>query len=150
MFCKWFIGSIPYIFDSDFQVETTLHEMMHAAGSLHEQSRLQDREFFISTIWPRTSSAINFFGYQLTNAREYDLGSVLQYNLYVSVAKSRDMLVTFTIWWDALYIHVHPFLIKEGKGFWYLSCWVWIIGAADMTKHNRLSSRSLYKRLPFD
>lgn len=113
MFCKQFIDNSQYIFDYDFQVETTLHEMMHAAGSLHEQSRLQDREFFISTIWPRTSSAINFLGYQLANAREYDLGSVLQYNIYVSVAKSRDMLVTFTIWWDAFYIHVHPFLIKK-------------------------------------
>lgn len=131
MFCKHFIENSQYIFDYDFQVETTLHEMMHAAGSLHEQSRLQDREFFISTIWPRTSSAINFFGYQLANAREYDLGSVLQYNIYVSVAKSRDMLVTFTIWWDAFYIHVHPFLIKKkGQGFWYLGCWLWILSAA--------------------
>lgn len=116
MFCKQFIDNSQYIFDYDFQVETTLHEMMHAAGSLHEQSRLQDREFFISTIWPRTSSAINFFGYQLANAREYDLGSVFQYNIYVSVAKSRDMLVTFTIWWDVFYIHVHPFLIKKRSG----------------------------------
>lgn len=89
--------------------------MMHAAGSMHEQSRLQDREFFISTIWPRTFSAINFFGYQTTNAREYDLGSVLQYNLYVSVAKSRDMLVTCAIVRVALYTHVHPLLIKKVK-----------------------------------
>lgn len=72
-------------------VETTLHEMMHAAGSMHEQSRLQDREFFISTIWPRTFSAINFFGYQTTNAREYDLGSVLQYNLYYFTLVDPDL-----------------------------------------------------------
>eukprot|EP00105_Crassostrea_gigas_P035382 XP_019919530.1 PREDICTED: neurogenic locus notch homolog protein 1 [Crassostrea gigas] len=64
-------------------VDTALHEMLHAAGTMHEQSRIQDRENIISFNWAPVSSGseLNYEGYPLYNAREYDLSSVLQYGL---------------------------------------------------------------------
>lgn len=59
--------------------------MLHAAGTMHEQSRIQDRENIISFNWAPVSSGseLNYEGYPLYNAREYDLSSVLQYGLTV-------------------------------------------------------------------
>lgn len=59
--------------------------MLHASGAMHEQSRIADRNRLISFNWDAISSSseFNFVGLQTTNARNYDLGSVLQYALSV-------------------------------------------------------------------
>lgn len=64
-------------------IDISLHEMLHAAGTMHEQSRAQDRNRLLSFNWAAVSSGneLNYQGYSLYNAREYDLSSVLQYGL---------------------------------------------------------------------
>ncbi|XP_034319361.2 uncharacterized protein [Magallana gigas] len=64
-------------------LDVALHEMLHAAGAMHEQSREDDRDKTITLNWdsiPRQLE-MNYRGYKTANAREYDLGSVLQYPL---------------------------------------------------------------------
>lgn len=59
--------------------------MLHAAGAVHQDSRENDRVPLISTNWgviPRNAER-SFRGYKTFNAREYDLGSVLQSPLTV-------------------------------------------------------------------
>ncbi|XP_052695625.1 uncharacterized protein LOC128174017 [Crassostrea angulata] len=64
-------------------VDSILHEMLHITGTMHEQNRIDDRNKVISFNWPNVpiDSEYNFEGYYLNNAREYDLGSVMQYGL---------------------------------------------------------------------
>lgn len=59
--------------------------MLHITGTMHEQNRIDDRNKVISFNWPNVPIDIeyNFEGYYLNNAREYDLGSVMQYGLTV-------------------------------------------------------------------
>lgn len=59
--------------------------MLHITGTMHEQNRIDDRNEVISFNWPNVpfDSESNFEGYYLNNAREYDLGSVMQYGLTV-------------------------------------------------------------------
>lgn len=62
--------------------------MLHAAGAMHEQSREDDRDKTITLNWdsiPRQLE-MNYRGYKTANAREYDLGSVLQYPLKVRIS----------------------------------------------------------------
>ena len=67
------------------QVDIAIHEMLHAAGTMHEQSRVDDRDKLITYNWGPISSGweFNYQGFVLSNARQYDLGSVLQYGLWV-------------------------------------------------------------------
>lgn len=67
------------------QVDIAIHEMLHAAGTMHEQSRVADRDKLITYNWGPISSGweFNYQGFVLSNARQYDLGSVLQYGLWV-------------------------------------------------------------------
>lgn len=60
--------------------------MLHASGAMHEQSRIADRNRLISFNWDAVSasSEFNYVGVQTSKARNYDLGSVLQYALTVS------------------------------------------------------------------
>lgn len=70
------------------QLDVALHEMLHAAGAMHEQSREDDRDKTITLNWdsiPRQLE-MNYRGYKTANAREYDLGSVLQYPLKVRIS----------------------------------------------------------------
>ncbi|XP_061167265.1 uncharacterized protein LOC133176117 [Saccostrea echinata] len=64
-------------------VDIAIHEMLHAVGAMHEQSREADRDPIITYNWDAISSdaEFNYRGFKLTNARQYDLGSVLQYEL---------------------------------------------------------------------
>lgn len=59
--------------------------MLHAAGAMHEQNREDDRDKTITFNWDSVPRALerNYRGYKTANAREYDLGSVLQYPLTV-------------------------------------------------------------------
>lgn len=70
------------------QLDVALHEMLHAAGAMHEQSREDDRDRTITLNWdsiPRQLE-MNYRGYKTANAREYDLGSMLQYPLKVRIS----------------------------------------------------------------
>lgn len=62
-----------------------LHEMMHIAGAMHEQSRGDDRHKVLSLNWTEISKTIefNYAGHDLHDFREYDLGSVMQYSLSI-------------------------------------------------------------------
>lgn len=62
-----------------------LHEMMHIAGAMHEQSRGDDRHKVLSLNWTDISKTIefNYAGHDLHDFREYDLGSVMQYSLSI-------------------------------------------------------------------
>lgn len=59
--------------------------MMHVVGAQHVQSRLEDRNKVISFNWDHITkySELSYAGYDLSNAREYDLSSVLHYPLTV-------------------------------------------------------------------
>lgn len=57
--------------------------MMHVAGAVHEQSRGSDRHKAITIDWaniPRDKQH-NYFGYDTSNAREYNIGSILHYEV---------------------------------------------------------------------
>eukprot|EP00105_Crassostrea_gigas_P041228 XP_019925376.1 PREDICTED: zinc metalloproteinase nas-25-like [Crassostrea gigas] len=62
-------------------VSSALHEMMHVAGAVHEQSRSSDRYRVLNFRWaqiPKMDEP-NYIGSDVSNARQYDLGSILQY-----------------------------------------------------------------------
>lgn len=64
-------------------MDGALHEMMHVAGAVHEQSRGRDRHKAITINWaniPRDKQH-NYFGYDTSNAREYNIGSILHYEV---------------------------------------------------------------------
>ena len=69
------------------QVGAVHHEMMHALGFRHEQSR-SDRDEYITvkTENIRESSLKNFDKRPTLNKTPYDLGSILQYSMKVSVS----------------------------------------------------------------
>lgn len=61
--------------------------MMHVAGAMHVQNRGNDRHRVLSVDWARISKEYELqnLGFELTNAREYNLGSILQYGLAVCI-----------------------------------------------------------------
>lgn len=61
--------------------------MMHVAGAMHVQNRGNDRYRVLSVDWARISKEYELqnLGFELTNAREYNLGSILQYGLAVCI-----------------------------------------------------------------
>ena len=67
------------------QVETVLHEMCHALGQVHEQSR-SDRYHYLRTDWGNmpVSWGYKFERFHSSNINPYDQHSVLQYSLFVS------------------------------------------------------------------
>lgn len=81
------------------QIDISLHEMLHAAGTMHEQSRAQDRNRLLSFNWAAVSSGneLNYQGYSLYNAREYDLSSVLQYGLTVDTGQNLSVQSSETL-----------------------------------------------------
>ena len=74
------------LFHCPFQVGAVHHEMMHALGFRHEQSR-SDRDEYITvkTENIKERSLKNFDKRPTLNKTPYDLGSILQYGLSVSV-----------------------------------------------------------------
>lgn len=64
-------------------MDGALHEMMHVAGAVHEQSRGSDRHKAITINWaniPRDKQH-TYFGFDTSNAREYNIGSILHYEV---------------------------------------------------------------------
>lgn len=61
--------------------------MMHVAGAMHVQNRGSDRHRVLSVDWASISKEdeLQNLGFELTNAREYNLGSILQYGLAVCI-----------------------------------------------------------------
>ena len=78
----WFLYII--ILRKNVQVHTMLHEMLHAMGTEHEQSR-SDRAGMTSMIWNNIDSnnLNNFQMGQTSNAQPYDYKSLMQYELWV-------------------------------------------------------------------
>jgi len=72
-----------------------MHELMHAAGFWHEQSRA-DRDEFISVQWDNIKSGMefNFLKYDLRKidhlGAEYDTCSVMHYGAYAFAKNSRE------------------------------------------------------------
>lgn len=94
--CISFIGRYEYL-NSDAQpiglsyplcnqVQTILHELMHAIGMHHEQSR-DDRDRYIKIFYDNIVGGTgnkNMNIYPTFDRYPYDAESVLQYGLYVS------------------------------------------------------------------
>jgi hypothetical protein len=71
------------------QVSTTIHEMAHAIGQEHEQSR-SDRDKYVTMLWANTeggSKNENMAKSSTHDYNPYDYESVLQYSLTVSSFK---------------------------------------------------------------
>lgn len=71
------------------QVQTILHELMHAIGMHHEQSR-DDRDRYIKIFYDNIVGGTgnkNMNIYPTFDRYPYDAESVLQYGLYVSQPK---------------------------------------------------------------
>eukprot|EP00794_Sanderia_malayensis_P015380 gene15380-biopygen12805 len=101
---KWTNGKVPYIFDSNFGGEQdisigqgceykgiVMHEMMHASGFWHEQSRL-DRDNYIRVFWDNVSGGRNNYNFRKYSHGQadyygegYDYDSIMHYgNWYFS------------------------------------------------------------------
>ena len=87
-----------------------MHELMHAAGFWHEQSRA-DRDEFISVQWDNIKSGMefNFLKYDLRKidhlGAEYDTCSVMHYGAYAfakvgpaKIVKYRRPVATDIVW----------------------------------------------------
>ena len=63
-----------------------IHEMMHAIGSWHEQSR-QDRDSYMTVIWDNIPEGAksNYYISQTYNNTPFDPSSNIMYGIYVSV-----------------------------------------------------------------
>lgn len=79
-------GPNTCIFQYLYQVQTILHELMHAIGMHHEQSR-DDRDRYIKIFYDNIVGGTgnkNMNIYPTFDRYPYDAESVLQYGLYVS------------------------------------------------------------------
>lgn len=68
-----------------FKVSTAVHEMAHAIGQMHEQSR-NDRDNYVTMLWNNIQEGhdnINMAKTQTFDNNPYDYESVLQYSLTV-------------------------------------------------------------------
>lgn len=69
-----------------FQRSTIVHEMLHATGAQHEQSR-PDRDNYLNVQWQliKKKKRHNFELRNVDTEVPYDVSSDLQYSVYVSV-----------------------------------------------------------------
>lgn len=68
-----------------FKVSTTIHEMAHAIGQMHEQSR-NDRDNHVTMLWSNIQGGRGNNNMAKTDTHDYnpyDYESVLQYSLTV-------------------------------------------------------------------
>ena len=68
-----------------FKVSTTIHEMAHAIGQMHEQSR-SDRDNHVTMLWSNIQGGRSNNNMAKTDTHDYnpyDYESVLQYSLTV-------------------------------------------------------------------
>ncbi|KAK0094646.1 hypothetical protein PV326_010378 [Microctonus aethiopoides] len=92
--CYSSIGHTGYAYDVNFQTPgctaskgTIIHELMHAAGFLHEQAR-SDRDDHISILWRNIDpeNLYNFYTYKKEDLNDfgvpYDYNSVMHYSRY--------------------------------------------------------------------
>merc|ERR1719154_995227 len=82
-----------------FSVGTVLHELMHAAGFYHEQSRA-DRDDYVQVNWENIESDKKFafnkytLGTQITHLEaEYDTCSVMHYSSYAFSKNGKPTIV---------------------------------------------------------
>lgn len=75
----------PYVI-IHFQLDTVIHEMLHAMGGEHEQSR-EDRNKHVKLNWDNMdkNDAHNNFLQPTKNDVPYDLSSIMQYGLWVRI-----------------------------------------------------------------
>ena len=64
-------------------MKTTLHEMYHAMGQMHEQSR-SDRDTYIDVFYDNAGNNNSVKKSNTMDLNPYDLESVMHYSLYVS------------------------------------------------------------------
>lgn len=67
------------------KLSTTIHEMTHAIGQMHEQSR-NDRDNYVTMLWSNIQGGTSNFNMAKANTHDnnpYDYESVLQYSLTV-------------------------------------------------------------------
>lgn len=80
---------------------TVIHEMMHAIGFYHEQSR-RDRDQYVNIYWDNIQSNMKFnfnmyrAGQATTHSEPYDKGSVMHYSSYSFSKNRRPTIVSKT------------------------------------------------------
>lgn len=72
------------MFSTILQLDVVIHEMLHAMGGRHEQSRM-DRPHYMEIMWNKIIDgyANNFDVADTKDDAPYDLSSVMQYDLSV-------------------------------------------------------------------
>lgn len=69
------------------KLSTTVHEMTHAIGQMHEQSRT-DRDNYVTMLWSNIQGGTGNYNMAKSKTLDnnpYDYESVLQYSLTVSL-----------------------------------------------------------------
>lgn len=76
--------SFQVMFSTILQLDVVIHEMLHAMGGRHEQSRM-DRPHYMEIMWNKIKDgyANNFDVADTKDDAPYDLSSVMQYDLSV-------------------------------------------------------------------
>ncbi|KAJ8299451.1 hypothetical protein KUTeg_023511 [Tegillarca granosa] len=89
---KWICANITISSNSDLKVDIAIHEMCHAIGMAHEQSR-SDRDDYVTIMWENMGGKNGNFNKGNTyDVNEYDYESVMQYGLWVSKIIAKKIL----------------------------------------------------------
>lgn len=89
--------SIKIKLNIHLQVATAVHEMLHAMGGHHEQSR-SDRDNYVTIEWPNVRKGrnnINMKKFSTQDNNPYDAESAMQYSLYVSISWITQLFALF-------------------------------------------------------